>query len=274
MCIKSYQEILVTQVHQGLLGCQGWLEILAKRDMVPPVSQELKEILGYLASQVNRESQARKETQGTYMAQDFLVPLDLKVALVNLEAQDTKEDQVLQGHRVYQDRKESEVTSQCVEGLESGERKVIRVSQARQVFREEVCLVSPDNQVVQVLQDQRVTAVLVILDPKVIQDLLASKVILEKKAVKVLKLLQDHRVPTAHVYVCLDLQDNQVQMVLLEFQDIMALLERRVLQVHLGTVAQDLLVRLVLSGHQCPVLVGFLVLKEGGDSMEGLVNLG
>lgn len=33
--------------------------------------------------------------------------------------------------------------------------KVIRVSQAHQVFREEVCLVSPDCQVRQVLQEQR-----------------------------------------------------------------------------------------------------------------------
>lgn len=153
MCIKSYQETLVTQVHQGLLGCQGQLDILGKQDMVLLVLQELREILGYLASQVNLEFQARKENQFTYMAKDFLVPQDLKVALVNLEAQDTEEDQVLQGHRVCQDRKESKATSQCVEGLEIRERKVIRVSQARQVFREEVCLVRPECQVRQVLQE-------------------------------------------------------------------------------------------------------------------------
>lgn len=97
--------------------------------MVLLVLQELREILGYLASQVNLEFQvkyfinslvhyistlfdildkniffkefiycitnfttllvwqARKENQFTYMAKDFLVPWDLKVALVNLEAQ-------------------------------------------------------------------------------------------------------------------------------------------------------------------------------------------
>lgn len=57
--IKSYQETPVTQVHQGLLGCQGQLDILGKQDMVFLVLQELREILGYLASQVNLEFQVK-----------------------------------------------------------------------------------------------------------------------------------------------------------------------------------------------------------------------
>lgn len=57
--INSYQETLGTQVHQGLLACQGRLGILGKQDMVLLVLQGLKEILGYLASQVNLEFQVK-----------------------------------------------------------------------------------------------------------------------------------------------------------------------------------------------------------------------
>lgn len=47
---------------------------------------------------------------------------------------DTEEGRVLQGHWVYQDRKESKVTSLCVEVLETRERKVGLNYQAPKTF--------------------------------------------------------------------------------------------------------------------------------------------
>lgn len=109
--------------------------------------------MGYLVCQDNLESQARKGNLATSTSKEFQGNLEIKVCLVHLEPQASKESQVFMEHQDIQDRKEKEVTCHSLECQGPQGRKVKRVSKVSQGAQVEACLVDQVHREIPVFQE-------------------------------------------------------------------------------------------------------------------------